>query len=453
MAERATAEPVLIVGGGLSGLSLGVELRARGVPVTVLEAQDRPGGALRTRAEAGFLTEDAANSYLDREPATRALIEQVGLSGAVRHADPRARSRFIFTAGALRALPHSPPALLASRIVPWSTKLRMLGEVLSRRGSDEDESLARFFRRHLGAHATEVLVDAMQTGTYAGDPERLSARATFPKLVELERTHRSLLLGSLREQRARKRNPQPLAGPPCTFARGMGMLPEALAEKLGSALQLSCPVTALRRDAGGWAVDIKSGTTLSAARLVLALPSDPAGRLLGAVDGALATDLRGIAYAPVGVVHLGFESTTLATVPSGFGLLVPAVEGLPVLGIIFASSLFPFRAPDGQTLLSCILGGARHPELMETSDGHLVALAREGVARTLKIQARPTLQSVVRWPAGIPQYEVGHLARLARMETRLAALPGLSLLGNAYRGVGVNDCVREAAALALNLTA
>ncbi|MBN9688017.1 MULTISPECIES: protoporphyrinogen oxidase [unclassified Corallococcus] len=448
---------VAVIGGGITGLALAYQLRARGTDAVVLESTSRVGGNVQTHARGGYLLEAGPNSFLDREPTTRELAEALGVSSRIRPADAAAKNRYVFTRGALRALPTSPPAFLKSDILPLASRLRVVGELFSGRNpTGADESLATLGRRHLGREATAVLLDAMQTGTYAGDPEQLSAEATFPQLVKLEREHRSLILGAIRAQRAARQakgaaEPGPrLTGQMSTFDGGLGVLVDALAKALGDRVSTDAKVEGLERAADGWKVRYQhrgQPAELTASDVVLAVPAHVAASLVRPLDAELAAKADAIPYAPIAVVHLGFAPGTVPK-PDGFGFLIPAVEGTAMLGTIHVSTTFPFRVEGGRVLLTCLMGGARRPEVVSRDEDALVALAREELKTMAGLTATPELTAVFRWPRGIPQYTVGHLERLAAMEERLKRWPGLHLAGNAYRGVGVNDCLKEAARLA-----
>ncbi|WP_375756719.1 protoporphyrinogen oxidase [Corallococcus exercitus] len=447
---------VAVIGGGITGLALAHRLRARGTSAVVLESTSRVGGNVQTHARAGYLLEAGPNSFLDREPTTRELAETLGVSSRIRPADAAAKNRFVFTRGALRALPASPPAFLKSDILPLASRLRVVGELFSRRNpTGSDESLAQLGRRHLGREATSVLLDAMQTGTYAGDPEQLSAEATFPQLVKFEREHRSLILGAIRAQRAARQAKAAGAGPGLTgqmstFDGGLGVLVDALAKALGGAVRTDARVEGLERVADGWKVRFQERgqpAELTASHVVLAVPAHVAAALLRPLDAELARQADSIPYAPIAVVHLGFAPGTVPK-PDGFGFLVPAVEGTAMLGTIHVSTTFPFRVEGGRVLLTCLMGGARRPDVVARDEDALAALAREELKAMAGLTATPELTEVIRWPRGIPQYTVGHLERMAAMDERLKRWPGLHLTGNAYRGVGVNDCIREATRLA-----
>jgi len=440
----------VVVGGGISGLVIAHELVKRGEPVQLLEASDRLGGTIRTFRREGFITEAGPNGFLDSEPATLALVEELGLTPRLRRAQPTVSRRFVYSRGALHELPSNPMAFLGSQVLPLGAKLRLLGEPLTRRRrSDEDESLASFAQRHLGEGAARTLVDALQSGIYAGDPDQLSVGAVFPRLVELERQHRSLVLGMIRSRKMARDGGQPtqLAASLCSFDEGMEVLPRALGERLGVVAQTGLPVESIQYQDGGWSLETRTGP-VRADRLVLSVPSYVAAALLRTVDPSLSGELEQIRYASLSVVHLGLSGDELPRSLAGFGFLVPEREDRRILGAIFASSIFPWRTERGGTLLTVMVGGARHPERAALPDAELITLVREELAAVIGLRDEPHFAQVVRWQRAIPQYNVGHLARIGRLQERLVALPGLYLTGNAYRGIGVNDCVRTGVAMA-----
>ncbi|WP_043709074.1 protoporphyrinogen oxidase [Corallococcus macrosporus] len=454
---------VAVVGGGISGLAVAHGLRSRGTAAVLLETSARLGGAVGTHARAGYLVEQGPNSFLDREPATRALAAALNLEGRIRVADASAKRRYVYTRGRLRSVPASPPAFLTSDILPLGARLRVMGELFSSRAPEgTDESLAAFGRRHLGPVATRVLLDAVQTGIYAGDVERLSVEATFPLLVKLEREHRSLILGAIHAQKAQARakallppgDAPKLTGALSTFDGGLQVLIDALASSLGDAAHVGARVEGLTRVDGGWRLAVEEHgqrAELSASHVVLAVPAHVAAELLQPLDDALAAQVSRIEYAPIAVVHLGFDAGTLPA-PDGFGFLVPFEEQRRLLGAIHASTTFPFRVEGGRVLYTCMVGGARQPDLVQRDEAELAALALEELRALAGVTARPTFTQVFRWPRGIPQYNVGHLERMAGIDAALQRWPGLHLAGNAYKGIGLNDCIRNAARLAAALS-
>lgn len=441
-----------IVGGGISGLSLAYELIQRSREAVVLEATGRAGGLVGSRQEGGFLVELGPNSIIDREPTMRDLIATLGLSDRVREASAAVKRRFVFAKGAVREVPGSPPALLRSPLLSFGGKLRAMLEPFSGRGkADEDESLAAFARRHIGREATDRLVDAVQTGIFAGDHEKLSVSAAFPRLWELEQQHRSLVLGAIK---SRKNSTGPV-GKTFTFDTGLEALTDALAEKLGERLRLHTEARALEwHENDGWSVRVNArgrDEQVDADQIVLATPAFVTARLIQPLSPELANELNQIEFAPVTVVHIAFRKQDLPRPVEGFGYLIPELEKRKILGAIYVSSTFPHRAPEDALLLTCLVGGARHPEYAAKDDGALLHDVREELAVAHGITADPTFVEIVRWPKAIPQYNVGHEARVRRIEKLMAELPGLHLHGHSYRGVGLNDCVRASVAMAARL--
>ncbi|KFE65278.1 protoporphyrinogen oxidase [Hyalangium minutum] len=449
---------IAVIGGGISGLTLTHCLRSRGKDALLLEASSRLGGNIETRQRDGFLIETGPNSFLDREPATRELAAGVGVEDRIRSADPAAKARYLYTRGRLRPVPSSPPAFLKSDILPLGARLRVMAELFTGRAPEGvDESLAAFGRRHLGPAATAVLLDAVQTGIYAGNMETLSVDATFPQLTKLEREHRSLILGAIRSQKAQRKalpagaagSPEKLRGTLCTFDGGLQTLVDGLARELGPAAHTNAKVEGLQPSHGGWRVSVRENggqAELLASQVVLATPAFVAAGLMRPLDEPLAALVEGIAYAPIAVVHLGFAPGSTPA-PDGFGFLVPGLEKRRLLGAIHASTVFPFRTEGGRVLYTCMVGGARQPDLVKLDEEALVALAREELKELAGVTASPSFTEVIRWTRGIPQYNVGHLERVAAIDAALKRWPGLHLTGNAYKGVGINDCIRNAFAL------
>lgn len=443
---------IAVIGGGISGLALTHRLRSRGKDAVLLEAGPRLGGNIQSRERDGFLTEMGPNGFLDKEPATRELAASVGVEALIRPADPAAKRRYLYTGGKLRAAPGSPPAFLKSDILPLGARLRVIAELFTSRAPEGmDESLGAFGRRHLGDTATKVLLDAVQTGIYAGDVEKLSVGATFPLLTQLEREHRSLILGAIRMQKAQRKalpsgEPRKLTGTLSTFEGGLQTLVNGLTRALGPAARTGARVEGLIPSQGGWRVSVLEHgrhAELLASQVVLATPAHVAAGLLRPLDEKLSALLEGITYAPIAVVHLGYAPGSTPP-PDGFGFLVPSQEKRRLLGAIHASTVFPFRAPGGRVLYTCMVGGARQPELVGLDEEALSTLVRDELRDLVGVTASPIFTEIIRWPRGIPQYNVGHLERVSSIDAALVRLPGLHLAGNAYKGIGLNDCIRNA---------
>ena len=462
---------VIIVGGGVSGLATGYWLRALRpeLSVVVLEAGESAGGHVTSTSEEGFTVDWGPSAVHAGAPDTQALIEALGLDSEIVPSAPGAQRRFVVRRGALVAVPGSPRALVASPLLSPAGKLRAVLEPLVRRGADADESVSEFLGRRFGRAAAEAIDEVLVTGLVAGDPARLSAAALFPRLVALEREHGSLLRGFVAQRRTVRPagrpgasgGPDSLAGRGSasgatgmfTFSGGLGRLTVALASALGPALLTDARVNAVRASEDGFHLELARGRRLAAASLVLATPAPVTAELVSALSEAAARELRCIPYVGVGVAAVGYARDTLLQVPDGFGFLAPRGQGVRSLGVLFSTSTFPGLAPGGGVLLRAITGGSLDAEFLDLDDAEALAEVKHDLEVTLGITAATSFARYRRLAGAIPQYETGHAARLVRIEEALAPWPGLQLIGNAYRGVGVNDCLREARALSRQLAA
>lgn len=445
---------VAIVGGGISGLALGFQLHRSGVRVRVLEASARAGGNLHTELIEGYRCESGPTGVLDNEPATGRLVEALDLASRWIASGPRARTRWVVRDKRLRRLPQRPPELLRSDVLSASGKAALFLEWSRPRRTDpSDESVYDFARRRVGSEAADVLVDALVTGIYAADPRQLSLAATFPKLRAMEIEHGSLL----RAARAASRDSEKVSFAPGgtlhSFDEGMEVLPGALRTALGDALSCDARVTQIERARDGWSIGLANGSAVAAPHLVLALPAWHAAPLLEAFDAPLATEVASIPSTPIAVLHLGFEARAVEHVERGFGFLVPNRERFGILGTLFESWVFPNRSPAEHVLWRTLLGGARDRGALDLDDATLVARVRAALKSLLGVQAAPVMTQVVRHARAIPQYRVGHLERIARIEALAAQHPGLHLTGNSYRGISVNACIQGAETLAAKLAA
>ncbi len=442
---------VVVVGGGIAGLATAWYLTRRAPPdldlsVRVVEEERDPGGKARSVADDGVVLERGPLAFLGHVPDSHALLDGIGLAGRTIAAAPSAARRLVLHEGRLRPLPSSPRALLTSDLLSWRARLRLLREPFVGRAKEHDESVAAFFSRRLGEEVVPALVEPFVTGIWAGDPARLSVLGALPRLALLEREHGSLTRGALAAWRARRRRGAGVAAPALrSFPGGMGELPRAIADDLGDALLRGCRAATLARDGSGYAVEVEGARTetLRADALVLATPVDAARALLDPVDPDLGATLRTLPHAGVAVVVATWPSDRVRHPLDAFGFTCRRAEDRRILGAIFHSSVFPEHAPDGTALLRATLGGVRAPRLLDRSDEDLTATAVRELRDILGIDGDPTRTTVMRHPRGMPQYDRGHLGRLAAIDGKLREHPNLFLTGAAYRGTSVDDCIRN----------
>jgi len=321
------------------------------------------------------------------------------------------------------------------------------------RGGKAGETVAEFATRRLGINAFERLIDPFVSGIFAGDPKQLLVAAAFPRLVELENTYGSLIKASAALKKERKDSHSNAAGPSgrlTSFRDGLCVLIDALGKSLGESVQTNAPVEDLREVDGKWVVGCRDGRTFSDVdAVILAIPAYAAARVLAPLGDGLSTPLSDIPYAPVAVVALGYDQRNIEHDLNGFGFLVPTRESRQILGCLWTSSIFPgCRAPDGHVLLRTIVGGAKQPEIALRSDEELIELVRGELGPILKLDSMPSYVRIIRYRSAIPQYVEGHLDRVAQLERELQAHAGLFVTGNSLRGVGINDCTREAISIA-----
>jgi oxygen-dependent protoporphyrinogen oxidase len=456
------ARSVAIVGAGIAGLTVGYELMQRaerlGEPLDlrVLEANDRPGGNIRTDAEQGFLYEWGATGFLDSAPASVTLVRRLGLEPRVLKARDEAARRFIYRKGKLRELPLGPASFLGSGVLSPLGKLRLLAEpLIPARRERSTESVFDFAARRIGREAASVLVDAMVSGVYAGDARRLELETTFAKMHAMESEHGGLFRAMLAKKRASKGaegdggGPAGPAGRLTSFQNGLQELIDALAAALGPRRQRSTPILRISDMATrGFRLHPREGAPLDVDAVVVACPAWHAAKLLHTVDAELGGALDGIPAAPVAVVHQGFREDPVGRRPAGFGLLVPRGQGARILGVLWPTNIYGGRSPDGSFLATVMVGGAHDPEALELDDEALRRLVRQDLSTILGIEAKPWFERILRYRQGIPQYTLGHRERLATIEARCARLPGLQLAGNSLHGVAINACVEGAPAVA-----
>lgn len=451
---------VLVVGAGLSGLTVAFRLVRQGRQVELLEAAARPGGVIGSRRRDGVLIEEGPNSALDTSPLIGELLRDAGIEAERLDASSIADRRYILRGGALTAMPTSPPAFLRTPLFSWSTKLGLLREpFIARSAPDSEESVAAFVRRRLGQEFLDYAIEPFVAGIYAGDPELLSVRAAFPRLFALEQTYGGLIRGLILGARERKRNAEKAKNTAKSFSfrTGMQALTDALARGIGpERIRCGVSVGTVRKEADGSftvaAEDSGQRFVRTARAVVLAVPAYEAARLAAPIAPIAATALNDIAYPPVASVVSAFRRDDVEHPLDGFGFLAPKIERPLVLGTLFSSSMFSGRAPEGIVALTSFVGGRRNPELAEVDPPQIAATVRTSLQVYLGANS-PLWNEVTRWPRAIPQYTHGHLDRIAAVESAEQALPGLYFCANYRGGVSVGDCIKSAHGMAERIAA
>ena len=440
---------VLIVGGGIAGLATAYELQRRGISSRVLERSGRPGGVIVSEHVEGFTIDAGPDALLIQKPDGIKLCQELGLGSRLVSTLPP-RLAYIQRGGVLYPLPAASVLGIPTQIGPfvrtrlfsWRGKLRMGAEVFVPRTSGAgDESIGAFMRRRFGAEATTYLAEPLLAGIHAGDVERLSMRALFPRLLEAERQSGSVL----RAFRALHATPSP-RGAFVSLPGGTGELIDALLATMPDVVRTGARVTELRR-AGSLTLESGIGR-VEARAVILAVPAYVVASLLRAFDTTLAAFCDAVPYASTATVAFGYRREQIAHPMQGTGFVVPRVERSALLAGTWVTSKWPGRAPEGHVLLRGFLGGGRDPQRLEDSDEELISTARTELSDLLGITGEPIITRLFRWTRQSPQYEVGHLQRVAAIDDHLASLPGVFLTGSGFRAIGIPDCIADARATA-----
>jgi oxygen-dependent protoporphyrinogen oxidase len=449
---------IAIIGGGISGLAAAFaleELRRSGVEVnyTLYESSPRLGGVLRTEHIDGCIVEAGPDSFITEKPWATDLCRALGLGDQLIGSNDADRKTYILTHGRLVEMPDGLMFMVPTRILPTGfsplfslkTKLRMARELFHPpRAVDHDESVATFVERHYGSEMVDRLADPLLSGVYGGEAANLSVRAVLPRFAEMERTHGSLGRAMLAARKKMSAGPKKAAPPLFTSLKnGMQHLAETIVSRLDpKSLVTHARAQALQLQAGGWLVSAGMQSD-HFDTVILALPAPAAAQVLCLASPELAAELAAIQYSSSITVGLGYDRDFRQSLPPGFGFLVPRSEGKRLLAATFVHNKFPHRAPEDRALLRCFFAGSNAENVWQLSDDEIVGIVRTELQQILGLRAAPLFARVYKWKSAMAQYGVGHLDRLDRIERIRMQLPGLALAGNAYRGIGVPDCVRS----------
>lgn len=460
---------IAVVGGGISGMAAAHRLlelspsQSEPIELSVFEASSRFGGVMGTKRIGDYLVETGADSFITNKPWAVDLCERLGLSDRLIPTAEANRGALVLRNGKPVPVPEGFQLLSPAKIWPVLTsplfsmhgKCRMgLEYFLPRRKTTDDESLAAFVRRRFGQEALERLVQPLVGGIYTSDPEKLSLKATMPRFIEMEQQHRSLIRASRlkarksndRESQAEQTASGARYGLFATLQNGISELLETLHQRVSDHANWTFDASVQSMERGPddtWHLTLADGTTHPFDAVVLAIPAYRVAELLKPLDAELAGSLSEIEYASTAIVVSGHQLSDIVHPLNAFGLVVPAIERRRILAVSFTSRKFPDRAPKGCVQLRTFVGGAMQPEELNRSDEEIIQLVREELRETLGVGGEPDFVHVARWNNAMPQYHLGHLERVDFIENRVKVQPGLALAGNAYRGVGLPDCIHS----------
>ena len=467
MSENSDKKRAIVIGGGITGLSacyrLQHEAAQRGIPldVTLLEATGRVGGVIRTEHRDGYLLEHGPDAFISTKPAAKALCEELGIADQFIGTNPKVRRSFVVRNGELLPVPEgfymmapgSFKPFFTSPLFSWRGKLRMAMELfIPRRGRDTDEAVAHFVRRRLGTEAFTRIAQPMIGGIYTSDAENLSLKATFPRFIEMENAHGSIIKALRARKKRAAQTSQDTSGPRyslfLSFKSGMQTLVDTLTEAVSGCIRLGASVKHIQHtENAGWHVSLADGEALKAELLCLALPVPQAGALVQNVSIPLATQFNAIPYASSATINLAFRREDITHPLDGMGFVAPATENLSLIGCSFSSVKFEGRAPTEHVLLRAFIG---EPE-SKKSESELIELCQTGLTPILGIKGDPQFTVVSKHAQAMAQYQVGHQEVVNTVERLAGELPGFAVAGNGYHGVGIPDCIRSGEAAAISL--
>jgi protoporphyrinogen/coproporphyrinogen III oxidase len=450
---------VVIVGGGIAGLSAAWRLQqlrqesSAHYQITLLESSSQLGGKLRTEHVDGLTIESGPDSFLSYKPAGIQFARELGIEDQIIGTRDSGAGTFILRDGQLEPLPEGITMLVPTKLGPLARsrllsprgKARMAAEYfVPPKQDDADESIGSFITRRLGREAFEHMAQPLLSGIFAGDADQLSLAATFPRLREIERTHGGLIKGMLEQRRTAAKPDQaekPAYPPFVSFAGGMGYLADAVTKRLDAVnLRTNTKATRIGRSEHGYLVYLGS-EIVRADEILLATPADVSADLIGILDGELAALLRRIPYVSSATISLAYRTSDVQGLQAGRGFVIPHVENRELTAVTWASNKFDGRAPAGMSLLRTFVGRAGREDAVGLSDRELLAVVKRELFEILGIEAEPVLHRINRWHRAMPQYVIGHVDRVQQIDHRIQSLPGISLLGAAFHGVGIPDCI------------
>ncbi len=438
---------IAIIGGGISGLAALHFIRHRygsQCEVVLYEKAPRVGGTIGTDRKDGFISDWGPNGFLDKVPLTLQMVNELGADSLLEPANPKSQKRFIYRNKQLHEIVPSPTKFLTSSLLSVSGRIRLCTEPLRKqKKSSEDESIYDFTTRRIGKEAADTMIVPMVSGIYGGDARKLSLRACFPVMEEMEAQYGSLIKAMIAKKKEKKSEGGP-AGPGghlTSFKTGLNKIIEVFEEKYRDNLVTGMEVTGIEKDGKKFIVSFKFNQPESYDAVICSTPSFAAASLTENLDMLLSDTLASIPYASITVACLGYQRKHIGHDIDGFGFLIPRTENLRILGSIWTSSIFAGRSPEGMVQLRTMIGGDTDPKAVKLSDDDLLQITHKELSGILNISKQPEYVNIFKWSRGIPQFTMGHPERVRIIDEHQEKYPGLLFTGNAYDGIGLNDCV------------
>jgi protoporphyrinogen/coproporphyrinogen III oxidase len=448
-----TVEPqnkIVIIGAGISGLTIAYLLNKLGYDITVLEKKTEPGGSIETSVEKGFLFDRGPNSGLETHPLIGQLVEELGLQNELVYANKEGNKRYILKNNELHPLPMSPSAFIKTKLFSPTAKLRLIAEPFVKKSKDGYyQSISEFVKRRLGKEFLDYAINPFVAGVYAGNPEELSVKSAFPKLYELEEKYGGLIVGTLRSMRERKRRAEKSkqSAKMFSFKNGMLVLPRAISEYLNNKVYFESEVTSIQKNGNGYTIHYQGegkAKNIDCNKIISAVPAYVAANLFNNFNEELIKHLNEVYYPPVLVLYLAYEKENIKQPLDGFGFLIPSKERKSFLGAIWSSVIFPNRSDDKTATFTLFVGGARNPEVGSIDKEILIGKVRKEFEEIMKITGNPTFTAYRYWSKAIPQYNIGYIEHEKYFDEFEKQNPGVFLAGNYRGGISIGDCIKSA---------
>ncbi len=460
---------VVVIGGGITGVGAALALQEKvneGEPVdyVLIEEADYLGGKIITDEIDGFIIEGGPDCFIAEKPYMHRMAEKLGVEDIFMPSNEDSKGTFIYSDKRLQSLPDGMMLMMPTKILPfalsslisWPGKFRMAMDlILPRKKEDKDESLGDFVRRRLGQEALDKIAEPLVAGIHSGDPETMSLKASFPRFLQMEKQHGSLIKAMLMGKKAgakRAPNPQPVKVKKTmfmTFEKGMSQFVQCLVDRIDqNKVLLGKKVVGINRQdkskGQGYVVKVEGLEPIQADAIILTTPAHDAVKLTQDVDKKLSAELADIPFVSTATISVAYKKADIKMSLKAFGIVIPSKENRKVKGITYSSTKWSKRTPDDDhVLIRVFVGGAKNSELVDLGDQELLALVKSELKVIMGIDVEPIVAKIYRWKQGMPQYVMGHLERVAEIERRVAENPGLYLVGGSYRGVGVGDCMDQ----------